>query len=450
LVSPEGVAVHTVEYSPDRFSDALQAGGGWSLELADLNQYCNPLAWLPSADPSGGSPGRAGTRTVSLEPADSVRLLRAAGLDDHRFVLLFSGTLDPALRPNNYSCRLQPGDIVVNSAAAPSYGFPGLCFTLPEGIDPETLYTIELEGMIADCEGRSVVLAEVPFGTPAAPDSADVVITEVLFDPLSGQPEFVEVYNRSDHLIELQELILARADPGGTVSGFSDSQEGSFWLFPGGYAVFTSDGAAFARTWPDARAALAVRSDLPALTNEESRLILLDQSQRVLDVAGYSPDWHYPYLDEDKGISLERMSAAASGADKGNWFSAPASTGGASPGRANSCLMQPPADRQEMFVLEPATGISVNAGEPVRMALSYRFEEPGWFLRVVVHNARGQPVRELMAFGLAPISGLVTWDGLDMEGSRVPEGIYLLVADYYHPSGRKGRWKKACSVLRDY
>ena len=65
-------------------------------------------------------------------------------------------------------------------------------------------------------------------------------------------------------------------------------------------------------------------------------------------------------------------------------------------------------------------------------------------------DGQGLPVRELCPFGMASATGLITWDGLFADSSLAPEGIYLVVADYYHPSGRKGRWKGVCAVVRGY
>lgn len=451
LVNPAGIAVHTVDYSPGQFTDALKANGGWSLELADLSQACSPAAWMPSADPSGGTPGKPNSRRITLPPPEIPRLIRAAGYNDQSFVLLFSGTLNPQLNMNNYACRLMPGDIPAPAISCPEYGVPGLFFHLPEDLDRSLTYTADLAGTVDDCSGREARLRTVQLGFPAEPDSAGVVITEVMFDPQPGQAEFVEVYNRSGRMVDLQGLILARAGAGGGILAFSDQQTLSYWLFPDGYAVFTADGPSFAKAWPSADpAVIAERTDMPALASGESQLILMDRNQKILDRATYSSDWHYPYLDENKGVSLERLDAGAPGTDRANWFSASAASGGATPGAKNSSSVSQPAEAAGKFSLTTAAGYSEISGGPVPVVVSYRFEEAGWFLRMHMYNSAGQPVREIFPFGLASTEGVICWDGLDEEQGRVPDGIYLAVADYYHPSGKRGRWKIACALLRAY
>jgi hypothetical protein len=451
LINPAGIAVHTVDYAPDQFTDVLKANGGWSLELADPLQYCSPMAWLPSVDPSGGTPGRANSQQVTVPPAGLPMLIRAAGYDDQRFVLLFSGTLNPQLDMNNYACMLMPGAIYSTAVPAPEYGFPGLFFHLPDSMDQGLTYTIELNGTVDDCSGQKALLRPVLLGFPSEPDSADVVITEVMFDPLADQTEFVEVYNRSERVIDLKDLILARADAEGAIRSFSNQQPLSYWLFPYCYAVFTADAGLFTKAWPLADpAVVAERPDMLSLTNEESQLILMERNQKQLDVVTYSPDWHYPYLEEDKGVSLERLNAGVSGTDRANWFSASAASGGSTPGSKNSAAVNSPLATSQKFSLDPVVGFAAISRDPVQVVVSYKFDDPGWFLHIRIFNSGGLPVREIFPFGLAPVEGSVCWDGLDAGLRLVPDGIYLVVADYYHPAGKKGRWKKACAMIRAY
>jgi hypothetical protein len=378
-------------------------------------------------------------------------LIRAAGYDGQNFVLLFSGTLNPALDVNNYACKLLPGPFYAPAVPAPEFGFPGLFFQLPHDLDTGIIYTIELNGIIDDCSGQQARLRTAQLGFPSQPDSSDIVISEIMFDPLTGQPEFVEVFNRSERIVDLKDLILARADASGKIFGFSQVQPVSFWLFPDCFGVLTSDNQLFLKAWPMVDPAVAAeRTDMPALTNEPSTLILLDRNQSPIDRAVYSPDWHYPYLEDTKGVSLERISFDAAGTDQSNWFSASASAGGGTPGSKNSSASRLAGTTPERFTLDPMTGYSSLAANAPQVNISYRFEKPGYFMRMNIFSREGLPVREIFQFGLVPVEGIVCWDGLDAAKRVVPDGIYLVVADFYHPSGVKGRWKRACAVVHAY
>jgi hypothetical protein len=272
-----------------------------------------------------------------------------------------------------------------------------------------------------------------------------------MFDPRTDQAEFVEVYNRSERMVELKNLILVRADASGVTRSFSDQQPLSYWLFPQSYAVFTGDYKLFAKAWPLADPAIvAARPDMPSLTNEESQMILMDRNQKQLDAVTYSPGWHYPYLEEKKGVSLERIDPDLPGTDRDNWFSASAATGGSTPGSKNSSSLNPQVTSSQYFSMEPAIGYQEVQSDRIQLAVSFNFGNPGWFLSMHIFNSNGQLIREIFPFGMAPVKGAVCWDGLDTAQRQVPEGIYLLVADYYHPSGKKGRWKRACAIMRTY
>ena len=451
LIDPDGIAVHTVDYSPQRFTDALKAAGGWSLELTDAVHYCDPSAWQVSVDPSGGTPGRASSVNMEVVSQEQSKMLRAAGYDDDRFVVLFNGILSPYLDMNKYASTLMPGNLRAMPEKSQEFGYPGLFFHYPDGLDRDSIYSVGIQGEVSDCSGRNALLRSVQLGFPSDPAPNGLVISEILFDPLEGQPEFVEIFNRSGRVVELKDLILARADADGRIIAFSDQQDRSYWLFPGCYAVFTADAGSTARAWPRSDpAAVAGRSDMPSLNNDGAVLILMDRYQTILDQVTYLPDWHYPYLEETRGVSLERIDFTASGMNRENWLSASAASGFSTPGAKNSCDPGSVVNTEKQFYLDPSVGYAHNPDYPVQIVVHYRFDEPGWFLRLHIYTANGLPVREIFPFGMAGSEGVVCWDGLDAGGNLLAEGIYLVIADYHHPSGAKGRWKGACALVRAY
>ncbi len=482
LLDPEGREVHSVAYSSDSYTDALKADGGWSLELADLKNFCSDSAWVVSDDPSGGTPGRANSRSLTLASPEAPVLLRAGLYDPQTIFVLFSGPLKPGLDMNNYAARLQPGGWVAEAAPPARYGFPGLFFRLPAGLADTTVYSLELSGAPCGCGGAGALLRLAGFSLPREPDSAGVVINEVMFDPGTGNPEWVELFNRGTKTVELNGMILARADTSGSVISFSNSQELPFLLFPGSYAVLTASISGLKKNYPDMDPVFVCgRPDMPALSNSASRLILLDGNQRVIDQAAYDPDWHYPYLEETKGVSLERIRPDVSGLEMSSWFSAgrlrDQETGrprdqetvrpgdqetvrlgdGGTPGYRNSQYLintSPPLNNTSQYLTTPHFSLQTphlyagSLADPVPVLVRYTFPERGWFCGLEVFDQRGARVRVAAPFDLAGVEGVMQWDGLDEMNRLVPDGIYLLVAEFRHPSGKTGRWKKACGVVR--
>jgi hypothetical protein len=242
---------------------------------------------------------------------------------------------------------------------------------------------------------------------------------------------------------------VARSEPGGRINGMSDEQDLSYLLFPDEYAVITDNYHTFRSSWPDVDPArILSRSDLPALTNADTFLYLLTKSADTIDAAAYSPDWQYPYLTDSRGVSLERIDVAGSGLLRSNWFSASSAGMTVTPGTGNSGHASDSQSGSGYFDLVKPVGFYESSIEPADITVRFDFDSPGWFARLVVCNPAGQVVRELQPFSLMGGSGILRWDGLDNQSRPVPDGIYIILAEYRHPSGRMGRWKKACAVIR--
>src|SRR5690606_12474798 len=71
-----------------------------------------------------------------------------------------------------------------------------------ETITTSQSYTITISG-VQDCWGNTGN-PSATFVLPAAADSGDVVINEVLFDQYTGGSDWVELYNKSGKLINLK------------------------------------------------------------------------------------------------------------------------------------------------------------------------------------------------------------------------------------------------------
>jgi hypothetical protein len=431
LLDPQGREVHSVEYAPEMHKDALKAHGGWSLELADLKCWNEREAWVSSEDPLGGTPGRENSVRMELPEPAAPQLIRMGWYDECLMFAWFSGTLRTS---GEVKARLKPGGLELMPAPAPVYGFPGLFFRAPAEFSDTVIYKVELEGTMHSCYGGEVVLKPAYIARSHAPDSADVVINEVMFDPVSGDPEWIELLNRSSHVVDIKDFIIARADTEGIIKTFSFPPS-SFLLPPSSFLLL-----------PDSFALLSEsnRPTFPSLTNEPSRLILMDLSQQVIDEAAYSPDLHDPYLTDSKGISLERINPATSGLQRSNWYSCDQFKR-ATPCSQNSQYKPFPDSR--LPIHDSRFTIPDSRSSP--LLISYTYSEPGWYHELRVYDRSGALVRTAVPFGLAGTEGMLMWDTLDDRQQKVVEGIYVLVVRYRHPDGRSGCWKSVCGVVSD-
>jgi hypothetical protein len=421
-----------VEYAAEMHKDALKAHGGWSLELADRVHWNSREAWVSSEDPSGGTPGRANSVSINLPDEEPPAMLRAGWYDESLMFILFSGTV---CQTGDCKAIFEPGGLVLTPAPAPVYGFPGFFFRVPPDLPYTIIYKVELQGTITSCYGEPALLQPVGFAVPHHPDSFSVVINEIMFDPATGDPEWIELLNRSKYTVDLKDLIIARADTSGIIHTFSFPHQ-NFLLPPSSFLLF-----------PDSLALLSseTRPTFPSLTNEPSRLLLLDPSQHIIDQAAYSPDWHDPYLTDSKGISLERIDPSAPGLLRSNWYSCNESQK-STPCKSNSNY-SPNPHPPSLTIHYSLLTIHCLSSEP--MIIHYEFPSPGWYHELKIFDRSGALIRTAVPFSLAGSSGVLMWDGLDDRKQRVPEGIYVLIIRYRHPGGQWGRWKGVCGLTLD-
>lgn len=183
---------------------------------------------------------------------------------------------------------------------------------------------------VADADGNvlSEGTASFDFLQAQAVSEGDIIITEIMADPtpVIGLPdaEFVEIYNRSDKVIDLNTLSFVSDDSPDELSGDL--------ILPGEYVIICDDGFASDFT-PFGK--VAFTSTMPALTNGGDFAMIEDNAGMLIDRVDYSNSW---FVDEDKaagGWTLERIGAQADSNCSGNWRGSNNNIGG-TPGSENS------------------------------------------------------------------------------------------------------------------
>lgn len=136
----------------------------------------------------------------------------------------------------------------------------------------------------------------------------EIVINEIMFAPPTGEPEWVEIYNRSPQPVDMQKFFIADdADTSAIIKN-------KFILDSGSYCVISRD-SSILKKYP-CKGQLIVAS-FPTLNNDGDKVILLDSLYRVIDSVAYSPEWC-----KTPKTSLERISTGNSSTDSLNWRSA--------------------------------------------------------------------------------------------------------------------------------
>lgn len=202
-----------------------------------------------------------------------------------------------------------------------------LLFELPVSINPGNLYVLSLPG-VEDLYGNISNEEQVSFYYPKA---YDIVINEILADPippvLLPESEYIELYNRSDHEISIKEWHF-------TVNN-SRIELPDVVISSGEYALLVR-GDDF-----DYKVSNKVICNyLPALNNQEARLILQDGSGMLIHTLEYSDQWFDTPSKGEGGWSLEMINPADPCSELVNWHESENYRGG-TPGEKNSVLGYP-------------------------------------------------------------------------------------------------------------
>lgn len=162
----------------------------------------------------------------------------------------------------------------------------------------------------------------------------DIIITEIFADPSPQiklpNAEYIEVFNRSEHAIDLTNWTLT--------DGSSSATFSSKILLPNAYLILTSTvSPSDISSFGD----VLSLSNFPTLNNEGDALVIRSSTGLMLDSVNYSNGW---YLDDDKkegGWSLELIDPANPCGENENWIASENPNGG-SPGIQNSVFANKP------------------------------------------------------------------------------------------------------------
>ncbi len=449
LQDGSGKLMHAVGYQPAWHRNTVKQQGGWSLEIIDpLNTCGGAENWRSAEDPSGGTPGRQNSVNGSLPDESAPRLLRAFAPDSFRLVLVASEALNPEAQadPGLYSIEPAIGALLSATVEEPARNRILLRFANP--LAPGILYSVKVSHL-QDCAGNIRNHPEaVVAGLPDMAGPAEVVLNEILFNPPANGADYLELYNCSRKLFDLQQLSITNRNAAGSLSSLVRCSDSPWLLLPGQYVVLTENPdwvkEAYQPLHPDAVLPL---SSLPSWPDDKGNAVLLNAAGTVLDELAYREQWHFALISNREGVALERVDPYDATRSSANWQSAAGSMRYGTPTARNSQYRNPEPAAAE-WELTPALISPNQDGQDDFAVIRYRLPEPGYVASIVVFDAAGQPVRYLQRNAYCAEAGSFSWDGLGEYNRQLPAGIYIVWAELFHSSGQVKRFKKAVVVSR--
>lgn len=449
LRSPQNRIIHSVSYSDSWYQNELKKDGGWTLEMTDTKNPCSGFAnWKASIDIKGGTPGKKNAVDALNADAAAPQLLRAYATDSVNISLVFDEPLDSlkAATAANYS--ISDGIGAPQSAIAVAPTFDKVSLRLNSPLLRNKVYTISVSA-VTDCKGNTIGNKNTArVGLSEVADSLNIVINEILFNPKSNGTDYVEIYNRSNKIIDLKQTYIANRSSAGIISNIKQLSVDNYLLFPQDFMVITEDPSIVKRDFitQNINAFVTVPS-MPSFNDDEGDVIILNAQGNIIDELKYDEKWHFKLIDNREGVALERIDYNAQTQNQDNWHSAATSVGYGTPTYKNS-QYRLDLQVQGTITVSPEIVSPDNDGMDDFATVDYNFPSPGYVANITIFDANGRPVRYLQRNALCGIRGNFRWDGLGEKFQKLPVGIYVIYTEVFNLEGKKKQFKNTIVLAR--
>lgn len=349
------VLLDELEYDITWYRNPDKTDGGWSLERV------NPLApcsgrynWGASYAETGGTAGEENS-IYGTSSNGAPEVTAQGALNNTTLYVSFSESMD-TLSFNAINADLGSGIQI----ASHSWNIDRDVLTMitSSPLIPEINYSLALLGL-SDCDGSTWNAPTVNFVIGFVPQAGDVIINEIMADGSNGNQiampgvDFIELYNTTNHLVDLSALKIN--------SGYFENQ---VLLFPDSFIVITdsdSDPTQFEEI-PN----VVYMPSFPSLT-EDGITLELRMDGNLLEVVTYSKAYYNDASKESGGWSMERVNPSDPCNSSDNWKGCSLSSGSTA-GRTNSVLDRSAdsvAPELSYVLSEPTNGITLVFNEPI-------------------------------------------------------------------------------------
>lgn len=443
LEGPGEIPIDVLTYSLAWYQDGSKQDGGWSLEQINPFDPCSGQSnWRASMATYGGTPGLPNSVLDPTPDTTPPSLTTVLTLDEGVIELVFSeGMASESVLLGAYT--ISPF-LPITAVLPQGTISQRVRLELGQPMEPGIVYTITLDGQ-ADCSGNPLSNGTTGrFAIPQEAEPGDVVVNEVLHDPITTSGEYVEVYNRSNKVLSLQGWRMAN-ESNGVVANLRDISTEPLLFFPGEYFLFTRNPTVTAQQFPLGRPQRFVEVNLPSYTNSSGSVVVVDQIGTVIDLFRYDDKMHFTLLRSVKGVALERQDPYRPTDDRTNWHSAAESVGFGTPGYENSQFAPAPAPTGELTI-DPAIFSPDGDGFQDVLTIGYRFDQPGFVGTMRVFDIAGREVRRLMDNQLLGTSGAVSWDGELDSGSKGRMGPYIIHFEVFDLAGNVEQFRRTVTL----
>jgi len=311
------------------------------------------------------------------------------------------------------------------------------------------IYLIVPSNDVQQVNARYKLEALNPTDTTASIQPLDILINEVLPNPKTGGAEFIEIYNASAKTFSLEDLQLARVVGKDSLITVRPISYTSTLILPSEYKVITKNPSIVQlQYYTENPKAFITMPDMLQLPNKSGSIALVSNNA-IIDRLDYNEEMHSPFIKDPKGVSLERRDFTEATNAAGNFTSAAASVGYATPGYRNSQYQHAENESDAIWLTSKTFSPDLDGFEDV-LQINYHFKKTGNMLTLSIFNDRGKLVRRLYRNYLLAEAGILNWDGQDDAQQRLPVGIYIIHAAVYNAIDGVKNYRKSCVLAAKF
>ena len=252
----------------------------------------------------------------------------------------------------------------------------------------------------------------------------DMLINEIMYDALIGQPEWVEIVNVSQSAVSSSGWRINDRD---NFPAVGISAAASIPVF--GFDVVSKDSL-----FPGS----AIQSSFPVLNNTEDQVYLFDPSGKMIDHVFYQSWW-----GGGDGFSLERITHFLDSNNPENWGTCVSDSGSTS-GYQNA-LFVGEIISEGVITVTPNPFSPDDDGFEDETIISFHVPFTQAYIHAVIYDVRGREIDTLFDQTSAA-EGIFRWDGKMTDGYRCKTGQYILVMEATN-SFTRSVWKGNSRII---
>lgn len=447
LENTNGDLIHEVTYEKSWYGDTSKDEGGYTLELINPNDPCLAGSnWIASNSETGATPAAQNSTWMPSNPNSGILATAVNPISSSEIEIQFDRLPSSNLSTMDFS--LSSG-VAFLDVMADEDDPRKVILVAADALELGTVYTLTIDGNIEDCLGGSSGTPQTfDFVLPEPFGMGDLLINEILFNPIGSESDYVELYNNSNKFIDVSQLMIGNLDPDG--SG-SDRSIGTTRLVePGEYLLLTEDKTGLIQRYPSAIDSKILEIDLPSFNNSDGNVtIFLEESggRIIVDEMNYDESMHNEFIDDEEGVALERVAFSVLGTERSNWKSGAASFGYGTPTLPNSQAIIFAVESPEPVFLQNKTFFPENQidGE---LLISFVLNRSDYLGTVDIFDSAGRYIRQIANNQLIGRNDLYTWDGRDASGTLKNAGVYIIVVRMFSSDGDIITKKLPCVLSR--